>query len=60
MDRAHIMGLITFYSISHPELRIGQIISNAAAVGGWKGVDAFYAPDALIYAGITRLLEKEK
>ncbi len=43
----------------HPQLRIGQIIVNAAHMGGWQSDDVFYCPDDSIRLGLSKWL-KEK
>lgn len=44
-----------------PELRIGQIMTNAANKGGWSLSDLFYCPDGVILNGLDKLLfEREE
>lgn len=42
-----IINLLT----AHPELRLGQVISLCAKLGGWMPDDIFYCPDDLIAEG---------
>lgn len=44
----------------YPELRFGQLISNAAFKGGWKDNDMFYCPDKIIADGLLKLLLQEE
>ena len=47
------------YSVKekHPELRICQIISNAARLGGWNDNDTFYCPDDVVVKGLDMILD---
>lgn len=38
-----------------PQLRIGQLIANAAKAGGWEDTDVFYCPDEVILDGLNKL-----
>lgn len=42
----------------HPQLRIGQIISNAARKGGWMTNDIFYCPDETLRLGLEKWLKE--
>ena len=41
-----------------PSLRFGQLISNAAEIGGWKGQDIFYCPDEVIIDGLKKIIKR--
>ena len=43
-----------------PELRLGQLISNAARAGGWDNDDVFYCPDHILLNGLKKLAERGK
>ena len=42
----------------HPELRLCQILSNAASKAGWDNNDLFYLPDEKLLEGLE-ILKKE-
>lgn len=42
----------------HPELRLCQILSNAASKAGWDNNDLFYLPDDKLLEGLE-ILKKE-
>ena len=42
----------------HPELRLCQILSNAARKAGWDNNDLFYLPDEKLLEGLE-ILKKE-
>ena len=42
----------------HPELRLCQILSNAASKAGWDKNDLFYLPDDKLLEGLE-ILKKE-
>lgn len=42
----------------HPELRLCQILSNAASKAGWDNSDLFYLPDEKLLEGLE-ILKKE-
>lgn len=44
--------------IKYPNQRIGQLISNACRIGGWKNDDPFYCPDDILLAGLLQMNEK--
>lgn len=41
----------------HPELRIGQMLTNAAKCEEWKDNDIFYIPDETLLSGLEKFLE---
>ena len=41
-----------------PSLRFGQLLSNAAEIGGWKGQDIFYCPDEVIIDGLKKIIKR--
>ena len=40
-----------------PDLRLGQLIQNAAVISGWKTNDVFYIEDDQLARGIKALKE---
>lgn len=42
----------------YPDLRIGQIIVNAATKGGWTQGDIFYCPDEVLLKGLEILFNE--
>lgn len=38
--------------MKNQELRLGQLISDAAKAGGWKDSDIFYCPDEVLLKGL--------
>lgn len=56
-----ITELLIIVSNYFPELRIGQIMINAANKGGWSQSDIFYCSDKVILDGLSKLLfEREE
>lgn len=53
-----IMEFVTTVKLYHPELRVGQILSNAAHKGGWKDNDIFYCPDDTLKRGLVMMIEE--
>ena len=51
-------NLILSALFAFPELRIGQLLVNAAHKGGWNQDDIFYCPDDVIEKGIKLLIEE--
>ena len=39
----------------HPDLRLGQLLVNAAHIAGWKNSDIFYVEDDQLRRGIEEL-----
>lgn len=52
-----ILCLLGEIKQKHPELRVCQILSNAALMAGWRIDDLFYCPDATILKGINSYME---
>lgn len=50
-----LIRLLAEISESNPELRICQIISNAAKLGGWNPDDIFYCSDAILLDGLKKI-----
>lgn len=44
----------------HPELRVGQLIVNAARLGGWHSDDVFSCPDDTILFGLAKMSERHQ
>lgn len=44
----------------HPDLRLGQIVQNAAYAGGWPQMDLFYCEDDVIARGMVLLDERSQ
>jgi hypothetical protein len=55
--QGRIIGTLVGVSAKYPSMRIGQIVSNAASLGGYEA-DPFYVPDEELLAGLTVLLEQ--
>lgn len=53
--RNKIIELLLLISNIHPELRIGQIMVNAAMKGGWQQSDTFYCPDDVLLKGLQMI-----
>ena len=53
-----IAFLVSQVNQKHPELRLCQIISNAANKAGWDNNDLFYLPDEKLLEGL-KLLNSE-
>lgn len=43
--------------IASPDMRLTQLVSSAATLGGWKQHDPFHCEDDKTLAGLTRLVE---
>ncbi len=55
-----ILNLIGRLWVENPDLRIGQLLHNAAWLGGHKNSDIFYAEDDIVLKGLQVELEKDK
>lgn len=53
-----ILNLLKEVWEQNPDLRLSQLILNAAYRGGWEVNDAFYAEEATIIAGLTLMLKE--
>lgn len=42
----------------YPELRYCQLVSNAAALGGWQDNDVFYCEDEMLKKGLLIMMER--
>ena len=51
-----LLGLIKLLWIAYPDMRLGQLIYNAAAITGWGNKDIFYLEDDQLYKGIKELM----
>jgi len=51
-----LLGLIKLLWIAYPDMRLGQLIYNAAAITGWGSNDIFYLEDDQLYKGIKELM----
>lgn len=45
---------------AQPDLRLGQLVSNAAHVGGWRDPDVFHAEDDVLARGLLALADLAK
>jgi len=54
IETHEMLALLAKARETHPELRIGQLIENAAAMGAC-GVDIFYVTDAALAKGLRAL-----
>jgi len=52
-----ILELVRELWIAYPDLRLGQLILNAAVISGWKTNDVFYIEDDQLAHGIKALKE---
>ncbi len=43
----------------HPELRLCQILSNAASKAGWENDDLYYLPDKKLLEGLEILMKRK-
>lgn len=55
---AVIMEYIRYIKVSHPELRVGQILVNAAHKAGWENDDIFYCPDEMLKKGLIEIAQE--
>lgn len=53
-----IIYLLSTFLSFHPEIRVGQTISNAAFAGGWNDNDVFYCPNDVIINGLKELISR--
>tara|TARA_Y100000310_G_C20444120_1_gene697498 strand:+ start:491 stop:685 length:195 start_codon:yes stop_codon:yes gene_type:complete len=44
----------------NPDLRLAQVISNAASLAGWENPDTFYLEDDKLEEGLTIMINKIK
>ena len=52
-----MLELVRELWIACPDLRLGQLIQNAAVMSGWKTNDVFYIEDDQLHDGIKALKE---
>ena len=52
-----ILELVRELWTACPDLRLGQLIQNAAVISGWKTNDVFYIEDDQLANGIKALKE---
>lgn len=50
-----LIKLLAEISASNPQLRMCQIIGNAAKLGGWNSDDIFYCSDEILLRGLQKL-----
>jgi len=55
-NKLDLLQKIEVFLEHNPELRIGQIVVNAALFGGWKQTDIFYCDDITLLRGLLRML----
>jgi uncharacterized protein YihD (DUF1040 family) len=52
----HMLQLLGAAWMANPDLRLTQIISNAARLGGWNpAVDLYHCEDGRTTAGLTKI-----
>ena len=51
-----ILELVRELWTACPDLRLGQLIQNAAVISGWKTNDVFYIEDDQLANGIKKLV----
>lgn len=57
LDAHCIPRFIEAIKDNNPELRIGQIVINAAYTGGWRDPDPFHCPDSVLLKGLIQMWE---
>lgn len=55
---AVIMEHIGYIKVSYPELRVRQILVNAAHKAGWENDDIFYCPDEVLKKGLIEISQE--
>lgn len=58
IEAPHILCALCEIHQKRPELRVSQIMSIAAHMGGWENNDLFYCPDAVILKGLEIFRQK--
>lgn len=56
--KIEIKEMISCISNCCPELRISQIMVNAAIKGGWNQNDIFYCPDDILLKGLQMIWDE--
>ena len=51
-----MLELVRKLWIAYPDMRLGQLIQNAAVISGWKTNDVFYIEDDQLANGIKKLV----
>lgn len=51
----HMLQLLGAAWVVNPDLRLTQLISNAANCGGWNQADPFYCEDEQTRVGLVQL-----
>ena len=51
-----MLELVRELWIAYPDMRLGQLIQNAAVISGWKTNDVFYIEDDQLANGIKKLV----
>lgn len=59
MNNDLLIALNTAIAIT-PQIRLGQLISNAARAGGWENNDVFYCPNEVILNGLNKIAATER
>ena len=52
-----MLELVRKLWIAYPDMRLGQLVHNAAVMSGWKTNDVFYIEDDQLADGIKYLKE---
>ena len=60
MDSSLLTALFREITEQPEQIRIGQLISNAARFGGWDSDDLFYCPDSTILKGLDEMCSKRR
>jgi uncharacterized protein YihD (DUF1040 family) len=55
-----ILALLTEVWAEHPDMRLGQLLSNAAFHAGWKDRDLFYLEDSRLHVGLIKFYATSK
>lgn len=58
IEAPHILRTLCEIHQKRQELRVCQIMSIAAHMGGWENDDLFYCPDAVILKGLEIFRQK--
>ena len=57
--KLELLQLVNEAINKHPELRLGQLLENAAYFGGWNNTDIFYCADEILVKGLKVILNKD-
>lgn len=52
-----MLQLLALVWAANPDLRLTQLVNNAAFAGGWKDNDTFHCEDDVTMAGLVQLAQ---